>query len=181
MRNSTSLRKLYWKFAALIVLTVGALLVSPPTKVGAFDCDSNYSNSLSNCLTAAYWYNNNSSPTPQQLYACDSSSYNDNKSCLSDAGYEDACDNIFSSCGYLDGTDVGGCYSTYSSCEFGHMQTHYAMLQCAPSDTSPCKEAASADFSACQSSPADYGCPEGTSDCCLGIERSELANCTSCN
>lgn len=173
MRNGTPLRKLYRKFVALIVLTVGALLISPPTKVGAFDCDSNYADELGYCETIAY--------TAQQIYGCTSSSYNDNKSCLSDDGYEQACDNIFSSCGDLTGTDVGGCYSTYSSCEFGHMQTHYAMLQCAPSDTSPCKEAAQADFSACQSSPADFGCPEGTSNCCLGIERAELANCTSCN
>lgn len=179
--NRITRRKLYWKLFALIVLSVAALLIRQPQEVAAFDCDSNYTNALSNCLVDAYWHNigtiNEGSVTPQQNYACNNTSFTGNSSCLSEDGFQEACDNIFTSCSYLTGTDVGNCYSSYASCESGHMQKHYAMIQCAVPDTSPCREQAWSDFWACRDNPGDFNCPEGVSDCCLGIERAELATC----
>jgi hypothetical protein len=161
--NTGSLLKICRKFALLAVLATGTMFVvtlnrataqPPPT-----DCNPNYSFCITSC----------GQPGSPGYSSCVSNCNWGGVQCQNGGGTL-ACESIFSSCGGLSGTDIGGCYGDFASCEATSYGRHYAMLQEPPTDEDPCIGAAVDDYWICRAGPD----PEGI---CGGLEGGALISC----
>lgn len=162
-QNERSLRKLWWRVLALLILAGGFFLVTPPRAALADACMDAYNVCISNCHS-----------NPDCMYTCVHDA--DVNGCFAtDDMWK--CDDNFSTCRDIGGlgaaSDEGDCFDIYASCQYGvadASRSNYMRLQGNDLDPDdPCLVQARSDY---------YSCLDGGNSLCLSqVDSSVVGGC----